>query len=446
MSLRLVITLVCVLLFVPGITHASQNFSLLKDGTQTTAEFGLPFESVGGVVSADLGIDGVREIIVAAGRSEEPIISIMRQDGSHIFDFLAYAPHMDRGVTVAVGDVTGDSSANIVTGTMYGAGPHIRVFDGHGNLSSQFFGYDENFKGGVNVTLADINGDGIDEIITAAGMTGGPHVRAFDKNGNIISQFFAFDPTDNAGITIAKLDDNQDGRDELAIAHFGRSATEARIVRFDNDNTVSLEAPFPLYNPSYISGVTLFNINDLVFGVSPNGNGGPHVRAFNSSGKATFNWFAFEPEDNSRVITASNGPGEMFSVASNPLVSERTESYIYVNLDEQHLYAYENGIAIKDFPISGGKWPWKTPTGEFNVFRKLRVHDYSWFFGDGDPRNYDLPDVEYNLNFHPRYYIHHAYWHDNFGNPMSHGCVNAPYEGVKWLYEWAPVGITVVIE
>ena len=77
--------------------------------------------------------------------------------------------------------------------------------------------------------------------------------------------------------------------------------------------------------------------------------------------------------------------------------------------------------------------------------RKLRWHDYVWSYGKDDVRNYNLPNVEYNLEFTRHFYIHHAYWHSNWGNPMSHGCVNAPYEGVEWTYNWAEVGTPVVV-
>ena len=49
---------------------------------------------------------------------------------------------------------------------------------------------------------------------------------------------------------------------------------------------------------------------------------------------------------------------------------------------------------------------------------------------------YNLPNVPSNMFFYQGYAIHGAYWHNNFGHPMSHGCVNSPLEQVATLFEW----------
>jgi lipoprotein-anchoring transpeptidase ErfK/SrfK len=76
---------------------------------------------------------------------------------------------------------------------------------------------------------------------------------------------------------------------------------------------------------------------------------------------------------------------------------------------------------------------------------KLLWHDYVWSYGPNNPNNYNIPNVKYNLRFRNHYYIHSAYWHNNFGNRMSHGCVNAPYDGAEWAYNWAEVGTPVEV-
>ncbi|MFH0951427.1 MAG: L,D-transpeptidase, partial [bacterium] len=45
-----------------------------------------------------------------------------------------------------------------------------------------------------------------------------------------------------------------------------------------------------------------------------------------------------------------------------------------------------------------------------------------------------------------RYYIHGAYWHNNFGQPMSHGCVNVAYDNMEDLYWYAQIGTKVIVE
>ena len=97
-----------------------------------------------------------------------------------------------------------------------------------------------------------------------------------------------------------------------------------------------------------------------------------------------------------------------------------------------------------EFPISSGKWS-PTPKGTFEIWYKTRSQTMSG--GEGDDY-YFLPGVPSNMFFKGGYAIHGAYWHNNFGQPMSHGCVNAPLANVAQLFEWAgpvvPQGQNVV--
>jgi len=122
--------------------------------------------------------------------------------------------------------------------------------------------------------------------------------------------------------------------------------------------------------------------------------------------------------------------------------TDAASKHIDVDLTNQHLYAYENDSTVMDFPISSGKWG-KTPTGDFTVWIKLR---YARMKG-GDKSIgtfYDLPNVPYTMYFYndqvPKslgYGIHGAYWHHNFGHPMSHGCINVDLVNIEKLYNWA---------
>lgn len=114
---------------------------------------------------------------------------------------------------------------------------------------------------------------------------------------------------------------------------------------------------------------------------------------------------------------------------------------IYVDLNKQRLYAFENNNLIYDFPISSGKTQTPTPTGDFRIWIKLR---YTRMQGGSGAGYYNLPNVPYTMYFYntkvPKYKgygIHGAYWHNNFGHPMSHGCVNMKEGDVAQLYAWA---------
>lgn len=110
------------------------------------------------------------------------------------------------------------------------------------------------------------------------------------------------------------------------------------------------------------------------------------------------------------------------------------ENWIDVSLSEQRLRAYEGDRVVIEFPISSGKWA-PTPTGTFSIWHKTRSQ--SMVGGSRELGTYyNLPNVPSNMFFYQGYAIHGAYWHNNFGHPMSHGCVNSPLANVAQLFEW----------
>lgn len=110
------------------------------------------------------------------------------------------------------------------------------------------------------------------------------------------------------------------------------------------------------------------------------------------------------------------------------------EKWIEVSLDEQILRAWEGNKLVIEFPISSGLWS-PTPKGTFNIWHKTRSQRMK-----GGSKElgtyYDLPNVPSNMFFYKGYAIHGAYWHNNFGHPMSHGCVNSPLASAAQLFEW----------
>ncbi len=107
-----------------------------------------------------------------------------------------------------------------------------------------------------------------------------------------------------------------------------------------------------------------------------------------------------------------------------------------VDLSDQRMYAYEGDTLVRTFVVSTGTWQTPTVTGKFKVWIKLRSAPMS---GPG----YYLPDVPYIMYFYGDYGIHGTYWHNNFGVPMSHGCVNLSIADAEWAYNFASVGTVV---
>jgi LysM repeat protein len=113
------------------------------------------------------------------------------------------------------------------------------------------------------------------------------------------------------------------------------------------------------------------------------------------------------------------------------------ERWIDVNLSTQTLIAYAGQKAVFRTKVSTGTQRTPTVVGTFRVYVKLAS---TRMRGPG----YDLPNVPYVMYFYRGYGLHGTYWHNNFGTPMSHGCVNLSVDDARWLYNWASVGTKVV--
>ncbi len=111
------------------------------------------------------------------------------------------------------------------------------------------------------------------------------------------------------------------------------------------------------------------------------------------------------------------------------------EKWIDISLDEQKIRAFEGNNLIMEFPISSGLWA-PTPKGEFSIWYKTRSQS---MVGGSQALGtyYNLPNVPNNMFFYKGYAIHGAYWHNNFGHPMSHGCVNEPLASAAQIFDWA---------
>jgi lipoprotein-anchoring transpeptidase ErfK/SrfK len=115
--------------------------------------------------------------------------------------------------------------------------------------------------------------------------------------------------------------------------------------------------------------------------------------------------------------------------------------WIDVNISKQTITAYEGSAPLKSVLVSTGLAWYPTPAGRFKVYTKIQSQTMSG--GVGADRYY-LPGVPWVMYFTGAYAIHGTYWHRNFGQPMSHGCVNLSLEDAKWFYEFASVGTPVV--
>lgn len=133
----------------------------------------------------------------------------------------------------------------------------------------------------------------------------------------------------------------------------------------------------------------------------------------------------------------------ILGITTYPAANKRIE----VDLTHQKVYAYEDNIKVYEFTVSTGKWG-RTPTGEFTVWVKVK----SQLMSGGKKElgtYYYLPNVPWVMFFSNDdiakmrgFSFHGTYWHDNFGHPMSHGCINMKTDEAKILYDWATPVVT----
>jgi hypothetical protein len=237
--------------------------------------------------------------------------------GAVKYSFQAYDSTFKGGVRVAVGDVTGDGVDDIVTAPGPGAPPLIKVYDGTtGQLLTQFMAYDEHFRGGVYVAVADVNGDGHADIITGAGEGGGPHVKVFNgawavppiglpsQPAPVMNPLAATTTGTTAGTTTAATTGTPTATTTGATTTGTTGTTTTTttpppVTPPPLDTTTMLLQNFMAYDPRFLGGVRVAggDVNgdgkaDIITAAGP--GGGPHVRVFSgATGQEIMGFFAY---------------------------------------------------------------------------------------------------------------------------------------------------------
>jgi lipoprotein-anchoring transpeptidase ErfK/SrfK len=119
-----------------------------------------------------------------------------------------------------------------------------------------------------------------------------------------------------------------------------------------------------------------------------------------------------------------------------PPAPTSTGRAIIVSVGEQRIFAYENGQLVRSHLVSTGRQVTPTVIGDYRVYVKYVADDMAG-------PDYFLPQVPYVMYFYRGYGIHGTYWHNSFGRPMSHGCVNLPVDEAQWFFNFADVGTLV---
>jgi len=169
------------------------------------------------------------------------------------------------------------------------------------------------------------------------------------------------------------------------------------------------------------------------------------------TGVSLLSLYALKGEFHGNIVYAPlTSFGNLSNQQSQKVLGDTTDKRIEVNLSAQRVLAFEGGNKVNEFVVSTGLWG-RTPTGTFTIQRKVPSQTMAggnraigtYYYLPGVPwvQFFGNSQVPWSRGFS----FHGTYWHNNFGHPMSHGCVNMKTPDAQWLYDWAPMGTSVNI-
>jgi hypothetical protein len=241
----------------------------------------------------DIVRSGIVLEAVGSGLGDQAIVNVYQGNGEFVTSFDAY-PGFHVGAQVAVGDMNNDGVPDVITGAGLGGGPHVKVWDGaqllqgHAVVIREFYAYSQTFFGGVYVAVGDVTGDGQLDIITGAGVGGGPHVKVFDGNGvsGEVRSFYAYSEDFHGGVSVAAgYVDNDNHADIVTGAVAQVAADDFQVKVFNGDGVSGVIRQFNAYSDNLLTGlyVAVGHITDeervnIITGAGT--IGGPHVKIF----------------------------------------------------------------------------------------------------------------------------------------------------------------------
>ncbi|QGJ69065.1 Hypothetical protein PBC10988_7310 [Planctomycetales bacterium 10988] len=253
-------------------------------------------------------VDETPLIVTGTDAGSPATVRVFDTSGNEILSFMPYGESFTGGVRVATGDVNGDGILDIITAAGPGGGPHVQVFDSRtGQLNTgglnNFYAYAPNVTTGVFVAAGDVNGDGFDDIITAPDAGGGPHLKVYNGlTGDVITEFYAYAPNVTVGVRIATGDINGDGFAEIITTPGPGGGPHVRVINgMTGEQMPGPVTNFYAYAPNVLTGlyVASGDVNGDGFDdiiTSPGAGGGPHVQAFSSADGSTLqNFYAYHP-------------------------------------------------------------------------------------------------------------------------------------------------------
>ena len=319
---------------------------------------GQPFPTTGGGLSVAVGnlvADNLpgglveNEYVTGTGPGRESLVRVFSRSGTLLTSFVPFAGFTG-GINVAVGDVLGDRSPEIIVSVAGSGPPIVKVYNAQGQLQSSFLAFNAGFLGGVNIAvgnvLGGIGGGGFSggaisgqfkqEIIAGAAAGGSPHVVVTNGAGAVLRSFLAFDLGYRGGVTVAaaSIDTTRSAAynftgidtnayDEIIV---GAATRVPHVKAFSVDTgAIRQRLSFFAFDPAVGQGVTVAagstdgNRGAEIYAALIAPTGGVTVRAFNSQAQQLAQFSPF-PSTYTGVVNMTVGylTSPLFSAAYNP--------------------------------------------------------------------------------------------------------------------------------
>ena len=199
--------------------------------------------------------DGDRLLVAPGPGTTTDVLVFDLATGNLVQIFQPFEPSFTGGMFVAAGDIDGDGFDDTVVTPDEGGGPRVRIFSGaDGRTVADFLGIeDPEFRGGARAAVGDVNGDGHQDLVVAAGFGGGPRVAIFDggtvpsnRPSRLVADFFVFEQTLRNGVYVASGDVNGDGYAELIVG--GGPGGGPRVMALDGQSLAKGDTSRVVFN------------------------------------------------------------------------------------------------------------------------------------------------------------------------------------------------------
>ncbi len=229
------------------------QINIYDENFKNIGSFKLQYKNPIGLEIADLYKTGREKIIVSSPVGYEPKISIYDIDGTLLKSFPIYTKGLKTGISIAVCDIDNDFQKEIITAPKKGAAPHVLFYSKEGVLKGQFFAGNKQFKGGLNIACGDLNNDKKNELVITTESLNFPYVLVYNKNGELLSSFLAYEENFRNELVASIADIDFDYQNEIILNTTSGNASQIKIFDIYGD----LKKEFFAYDSKDKSGVAL---------------------------------------------------------------------------------------------------------------------------------------------------------------------------------------------